>query len=439
VVKSYRSAHAADVVVFGAGPAGIAAAVAAARRRRKVCLIELQNVVGGVMSSCPGMMLGSGYPCGTSVGGFFEEFVGRLFHQDPPVAERRACSLENFGDEVVYEHEYALSALYDMLAEAGVEVLLNHLPCRVCVADDEIVHVDVATTQGVDRFTAGVYIDCTGSGDVAAGAGVPSQLGDERGRTMGATLTFFMLNVDWDKAFPPGSDPYFTHYAERGIAEGRLPRTMPQLYMLKGFRQGTVYVNTVTVTGVDGTDARSVARGTQTARRHVMALARFCREEIPGFEDSHVVHIGPAVGVRETRRLEGLYRLTVADIAAATKFEDGVVACDSPLDEVFRDDSSSVYSHEAALPEGEYYTIPFRTLVPQKVRNLLFAGRARSVELKAYATGRGMPQCMVIGQSVGVGAAMAITDGCTVQEIDRAQLVRELLLDGVNGIGERRL
>ncbi len=438
-MKPYRGEHQTDVLVFGAGPAGIAAAVSAARRRQNVCLIELQNVVGGVMSCCPGMMLGSGYPCGTSVGGFFEEFVGRLYDHDPPLAERRACDLENFGDEVVYDHEYALPVLYDMLTEAGVEVLLNHVPCRVEVAGDEIVHVDVATTRGVDRFSAGVYVDSTGNGDIAAAAGVPSQMGDDEGRMMGATLTFFMVGVDWDRAFPRGFDPYFTEYAERGIADGRLPRTMPQLYLLKGFRDGTVFFNTVTVTGVDGTDPRSVAKSTQVARRHVMRLARFCREEMPGFEHSHVADIGPSVGVRETRRLEGLYRLTGADIAAATKFDDGVVACDSPLDEVFRDDGSSVYSHEAALPKGEYYTIPFRALVPRKIRNLLFAGRARSVDLKAYASGRGMPQCMVMGQSAGVGAAMANEDRCTVQQIDRDRLVQELVREGVNGIGGGRL
>ena len=96
------------------------------------------------------------------------------------------------------------------------------------------------------------------------------------------------------------------------------------------------------------------------------------------------------------------------------------MAADSPLDEVFRDDEAAVYSHEAALPPGDYYTIPFRTLVPRAVRNLLFAGRARSVDLAAYATGRGMPQCMLMGQAAGVGAAMALRAGCDVQDIDRA-------------------
>jgi hypothetical protein len=248
-----------------------------------------------------------------------------------------------------------------------------------------------------------------------------------------------MENVDWDLAFADASDPYYTEYARRGIAQGRLPETLPQIYMLKGLREGSAYFNTVTVTGVDGGDARSVTAATLRARRQVLDLASFCRAEMPGFEHSHVSRIGPVVGVREGRRLEGLYTLTRADVAAATKFEDGIVAADSPLDEVFRDESSSLYSHEAALPAGAYYTVPFRSLVPRAVSNLLFAGRLRSVDLEAYATGRGMPQCMLMGQAVGVGAAMALGAGCGVQQIDRSALVRRLVSLGVNGIGGRSL
>ena len=428
-----------DVLVFGAGPAGIAAAVTAARQGCSVRLVELQNVIGGVMSSCPGMMLGSGYPCGVSVGGFFEEVVQRLYAHDPPAAERRPCDLANFGDEVVYDHDLMIAELHELLAGAGVELLLNHLPADVAVEDGRVRHVDVVSQQGSERFAAGVYVDCTGNGDVAARAGVPAATGDARGRTMGATLSFFMENVDWAQAFADAADPYFTRYAEAGIAAGRLPGTLRQIYLLKGLREGSVYFNTVTVTGVEGTDARSVNAATLRARRQVLALASFCRDELPGFEHAYVSRIGPVVGVREGRRPEGMYTLTREDVARATKFPDGVVACDSPLDEVFRDDDDAVYSHEAALPPGDYYTIPFRSLVPRAVRNLLFAGRARSVDLAAYATGRGMPQCMLMGQAAGVGAAMALRAGCNVQGIDRPELVERLVALGVNGIGGRPL
>ena len=137
-----------DVLVFGAGPAGIAAAVAAAREGCSVRLVELQNVIGGVISSCPGMMLGSGYPCGVSVGGFFEELVQRLEAYDPPAAERRPCDLANFGDEVVYDYDVMIAELHELLAGAGVELLLNHLPADVAVDDGRVRHIDVVSPCG---------------------------------------------------------------------------------------------------------------------------------------------------------------------------------------------------------------------------------------------------------------------------------------------------
>lgn len=424
-----------DVVVFGAGPAGIAASISAAREGRKVVLVECRDKIGGVMSSCPGMMLGGGYPCGKTIGGFFEEFVQRMYLQEPPVAERRRCGLEHFGDEVVYEHEPAIAILCGMLAEAGVTVHTNRIPDRVLMGGGTITGVEVVDPQGRERFVARIYIDCTGNGDVAAKAGVPWQIGNADRLMMGVSLTFTMEGVDWDRAFADETDPYFTAYAAKGISEGRIHASIPRIYMLKGFRRGTAFFNTVTVTGIDGTDSDSVLKGTNEARGRVLQLARFCTDVLPGFENSRIASIGPSVGIRETRRLEGMYQLTYTDIAKATKFEDGIVACDNPLDEVFRDEDIPRSSHEPALVRGQYYTIPFRSLVPRRVDNLLFAGRNLSVDDKAFASVRGMPQCMLMGQAAGVGAALAVRDGCAVQELDGRLIADRLISQGVRGIG----
>jgi hypothetical protein len=439
MMKTRSIFHRTDVVVFGAGPAGLAAAVSAARETQRVCLLELNTSIGGVMSRCPGMMLGSGYVGDASVGGFFEEFVQRMYAMKPPVAERRGCGLQGFGDEVVYDPCAAIEILSAMLDEAGVDLRLATVPSRVRMDGERIAAVEAVDAQGSDSYEAGVYIDCTGDGDVAVKAGVPFEQGDENGRMMGATLTFFIENVDWDAAFAGSPDPYRMKDAERGIAQGRIDPALRQIYFLKGLRPGSVYFNTVTVTGVDGTDGESVLRATRVARRRAWDLAAFVRDELPGFRDAYVTNMGPLVGVRETRRLQGMYTLTLADIAAGKKPDDGIAACDSPLDDVFRDESEPVYSHEPVAPCGDYYTIPFRSLVPRTVQNLLFAGRNRSVEGKAFGSGRGMPQCMLMGQSAGVAAAMANAAGCSVQDVDRRALVERLVEQGVKGIGGRPL
>lgn len=422
-----------DIAIFGAGPAGIAAAWQAGKDGKNVILVEATDRIGGVMGSCPGMMLGAGYPLGHSIGGFFEEFVNRMYTANPPIAERRACSLENFGDEVVYYSEYGLTILYDMLEEAGVTLLVSSIPEKVLVEENEIKGVECLNSHERFLVEAEMYLDCTGNGEIGYRAGVPYSKGNEEGLMMGASLTFMMENVDWDKAFEDTTDPYIEKYAAKGIEEGKIHKSIPQIYMLKGFKKGSVFFNTVTVTGVDGTDPKSVLKGTVIARKRALELARFMKEEVPGYENAFVSGIGPSIGIRETRRLEGMYSVTYEDVALATKFKDGIVACDNPLDEVFRDENTTHYSHEAALKEG-YYTIPFRALVPRKVMNLMFAGRCMSVDVKAFASVRGMPQCMLMGQAIAVAAVEAIENKCTVQEVSGERINNKMKHLGVWGI-----
>lgn len=422
-----------DIAVFGAGPAGLAAAWQAGMSGKNVCLIEVQDRIGGVMGSCPGMMLGAGYPTGQSVGGFFEEFVDRMYKHTPPVAERRTCSLENFGDEVVYKHEYAELILYEMLKEAHVDIFLNTITSQVNMKNDKIVSVDVAMINKTMEINSGIYIDCTGNGEIAHRAGVKSQKGNEEGLMMGASLTFFMDNVDCDKVFSNSEAPYFEAYAEEGIKNKQLHKSIPQIYMLPAYKKNTVFVNTVTVTDVDGTDSQSVLEGTVIAKRRVLELADFLIQNIPGFEKSWISTIGQSVGVRETRKLEGMYTITYDDIFNGVKFEDGIVACDNPLDEVFRDEKTTHYSHEAALNSG-YYTIPVRALIPKKIKNLLFAGRCISADSKAFASVRGMPQCMLMGQSVALVADMALQEEIPVQKVDVKTVSLKMKELGVWGI-----
>jgi hypothetical protein len=143
--------------------------------------------------------------------------------------------------------------------------------------------------------------------------------------------------------------------------------------------------------------------------------------------------LSPTVGVRETRKLEGLYRLTGRDLAAGTRFPDGIVACDNPVDDVMR--AKSGMTHEAALPKGSYYTIPFRSLVPAEIENLMFAGRIVSADPVAFASVRGMPQCMAMGQATGTAAALVLRGNRTVQDVPTEALIAALLSQGVNRIG----
>jgi len=421
-----------DVLVIGGGTAGFGAAMAAARAGCDVLLLEATAKIGGVMASCPGMPWGAAYPAGRMIGGLIEELTRRLEAMHPPAAETRPCALDNFGPEVLYDPDIAQTTMFDMLAQAGVRLRLGAVAVAPEMDGARLAQVACFDRRGPFSVTPGIVIDCSGDGDISARAGVPYTVGDEAGKMMGVSVTFHMVGVDWEAAFAEG-DPYFTRYAAKGVAEGHLHPDLAKLYLMKGFHPGTVFCNSVHIRGVDGADPDAVAQATQEGRRRCLQLAQFLRAEVPGFAGAHMAHLSPNVGVRETRRLEALYRLTGADLAAATKFDDGIVCCDNPIDDVMR--GQGAMTHDAIVAPGRYYTIPFRALVPRKVPNLMFAGRIICADATAFASVRGMPQCMAMGQATGTAAALALSDGAAVQAVERPELVAALTKQGVRGLG----
>lgn len=421
-----------DVLVIGGGTAGFGAAIAAARQGANVSLVEGTAKIGGVMAFCPGMPWGGGYPVGSTIGGIFAELTDRMVHQAPSAALVRPSTLENFGAEVIYDHDAATFTMFEMLEEAGVRVHLNTIAGAPTMYGNRIAAVEAYDRRGPFSFRPQVVIDCSGDGETAAKAGVPYTVGNGAGDMMGVTLSFTMINADWTRVFAE-DDPYFERYAAVGIAEGRLHPDLAKLYLMKGFHEGAVFCNTVHIRGVDGTDPAAVARATQEGRRRCRQLAGFLTASVPGFERARMTDLGPTVGVRETRRLEALHRITGQEIANATKFADGIVACDNPVDDVMRGDGAM--THAAAVGRGAYYTIPLRTLIPCTVENLLFAGRLICADATAFASVRGMPQCMAMGQAVGTMAAMAVAGQCSVQEVDHARVVAALVAQGINRIG----
>lgn len=417
-----------DVLVIGGGTAGFGAAVAAGRQGLSVTLVEATTRIGGVMAFCPGMPWGGGYPVGQSIGGIFGDLTGRLAAMQPPAAETRPCALENFGPEVLYDPDVATLAMVEMLEEVGVRMRLGAFALEPECEGSRIARVFCCDRNGPFSVIPRIVIDCSGDGDISAKSGVPYSIGDASGNMMAVSVTFHMIGVDWAEAFA-GQDPYFRTEAARGIAEGRLHPDLAKLYLMRGFHDGTVFCNSVHLRGIDGTDPMAVSRATQEGRRRCHQLAQFLRSDVPGFARARMSMLSPTVGVRETRKLQGVYRLTGQDIAGATLFPDGIVACDNPVDDVMRADSAM--THDAAVATGDYYTIPFRCLLPKEIDNLMFAGRILSADPVAFASVRGMPQCMAMGQATGTAAGLALERGIPVQSIPAEELVAELTRQGV--------
>lgn len=426
-----------DVLVVGAGFSGIGAAIAAGRKGLNVLLVEGGKSIGGVMSDCIGMPLGAGYPLDKPIGGIFTELVERLMAMSPPAAQKRECSLHEFGPEVLYDYDLCIYTMNQMIDEAGVKLLTSTIATDVETNNDEVKRVTLCNKSGQYHVYPKVVLDCSGDGDVSAKAGVPFTIGDD-GKMMGSTLTFTMENAKWDEIFKDGFDPYFRKYTKPAIKKGLIHEDLEMLYLMKAFHQDTVYFNSVIVTGIDGMDQDSIDRGTQEGRKRCFELKDFVINSIPGFENSRMMNMAIRIGVRETRRLEGMHYLKGEELYAATKFDDGIVACDNPIDDVMRGESKSM-THDSIVEDGAYYTIPFSSLVPQKIKNLMFGGRLISSDPTAFASVRGMPQCMLMGQAIGVASFYAIKEKIAVQDLNKKLLVSELFLQGVNGINGKML
>jgi len=426
-----------DVLVIGGGPAGFGAAVAASRQGLKVCLLESGPVIGGIMATCPGMPIGAAYPNGMSIGGILDEYLKRLYKMNPPAAEKRKCRLAEFGPEVFYDHEIAIYTLFEMLQEAGVQLLLNATALEPILDDNRVTGVIYYDKSGKKAISSRVLIDCSGDGNMAAMAGVPFELGDEaHGAMMAVSLTFFMVNVE-AASIEGYDDPYFTQYAQKGISSGRLHKDLHKIYWFPGFHDNTIFFNAVHIKDVDGTNPFDVATAALEARKRIRQLSSFFKEEIRGFEKSHIETMGPSVGVRETRRFEGLCRLSGDDIYSGRKFKDGVVCCDNAVDNVCR--GSNISEYISLIENGTFYQVPFRCMLPRHIDNLLFAGRCISADSVAMASVRGMATCMGLGQAAGTAAAKSIVETKSLRDINHEELVQELRQQGVNGLNGNRV
>lgn len=438
--KEYARTLQADVVVIGAGTAGLCAAIQAAREGLKVCLVEMTDRLGGMMTICEGMPLGCGYVCMKSIGGLFQEYCDRLMAYNPAAAYLRKMPRKDFGWDVYYSQDLAMHTFFEMLEEEGVHLLLNAITGDVLMERDRIVGVEYHDMTGVNLLRAKMFIDCSGNGDVAWRAGVPFELGNEKGEFMTYTMTFILGNVNSEKAIWPEDGENGWVDMGKLVEEGVVAPEIGRLQYSRMVEPGRFFFNYLRERGVNGLDPDDMVKRSNEARRKIIRIYEYIRQNVPGFENSYLDGIGPLLGARDTRRLEGMYRLTKDDIMKGEKFPDsGVVCCDNPIDEVGRGISGEIQYIFLGERARHYYRIPFGSLVPKRVENLLFAGRILSSDYMAMASARGMGTCFAMGQAVGIGARIAVRDDLRVQEIPPLEVVKGMQACGITGLGEESL
>lgn len=416
-----------DVAVAGGGPAGVCAGLAAARRGMRTLLVEQFNCLGGMATS------GLHQKIAVFVGsGGAPEIVAGIARE---IAERATKDYEaDWRSSGLFVEIEGFKYLLDRMAEeSGVEVLFYSQVSDALSDSDRVTGIILNNKSGRFAALAKIVVDCTGDGDVAFRAGcrmMRGRAGD--GKTQPLTLMYRVGGVDW-----PRCARYWSEDAElRGFCRQAVEKGLmrPWQSQLMGFwwiptRPDQVGVN-FTHMHLDGSSAFDLTKASIEGRRQVREAVLAMRELVPGFENSYLIDTAPYVGVRETRRICGEYTLTEEDIRNQTIFHDGIGLGAAFVDIHNVDGPGMDAKSGYHLPEGGYYSIPYRTLVPERIENLLVAGRCHSATHEAAGSTRWMSQCMVMGQAAGTAAALAVESRTVPRLIDINALRQALLADG---------
>ena len=432
-----------QVLVVGGGPAGIGAAIAAARAGAETALVERYGVLGGAATvGLVGPFMTSFSDDGSTqiIGGVFDELVRRMEEGDGPVAggathpaKVRAGSPEagfyGFGHDHVtpFDPEALKLVAADMALENGVRLYLHSDFIDPLLEDRWLRGAIIHNKSGLGAIGAETVIDCTGDADVAHRAGAPTVKGRERDGLMQPMTMFFRVgNVDDEAviahmdAHPEERGRSFHALVEQARADGRLNIARDKVGLYRSVQPGEWRINTSRMQGLDGTDAADLTRAEVEGRRQVWELMRFFRASLPGFEKAVLLDTAVQVGVRETRRIVGEYVLTADDLSSGRHFPDVIALGAFPFDihPVTGEGGGTDSALAAGLRTANVYEIPYRSLLPQRIEQLLVAGRCLSATHEAAGAVRVMPPCFAMGQAAGVAAARAVQDEVPPRDVD---------------------
>lgn len=415
----------ADVVVLGAGSAGCTAAIAAARGGADTLLVERYGFLGGTSTMVLDTFYGFYMPGNDAhrvVGGIPWEVVERLRVRGM-ILERP--SSYGAGQAVTYDPP-TLQVVWEQTAlAAGVRLLLHTFCVDVLRDGERITGLVVANKRGLGLIRANLFIDTSGDADLCFRAGVPFQAAGEDGPAQSLTTTFRLGNVDSARAAAVKRADLVRLMREANLSgDYRLPREEGSVHRTPV--EGLVATNMTRVASVDATDPAILTQAEVEGRRQALEYTRFLRERVPGYEQAYLTNFSTQIGIRETRRVYGDYRLTRADVLAAQRFPDAVAQCGAPIED-HHPGSDTRWEY---VPQGQTYDIPFGCLIPQQIANVLIAGRCLSATHDAHASVRSMAQCMAMGQAAGTAAALALRQACEPRDLPIASLQERLRADG---------
>jgi hypothetical protein len=416
-----------DVLVCGGGPAGFIAAIAAARNGAKTMLLERYGFLGGMATAS---LVGpiSKFRCEEKliVGGIPWEFVERM-------SAKNGAQIDLPSGNVPFDPEVYKLVAMQMVRESKVDLLLHSyaVGCIQDTADQgRLTHIIIESKSGRQAIETKMIVDCTGDADIVEFAGLPYERSNtEQGETQPMTLYFRMGGVDTDQmerlVMSHDNVRYTIQSLKESMAKARIEGQLPMFggpWIQHGstIHKGEVSANVTRYPG-NAIDVRSLTEAECTTRENMFDLVPYLKEAMPELKNGHLICSGTQVGIRESRRIKGLFQMTKEEVIRKVDFPDTVAKGAHPIDIHSAKDNT-----QEVIFLKEAYNIPYRSLVPVNSKNVLVAGRCISASREAFGSIRVQAQCMALGQAAGTAAAICSLDDLNIAELDGAMLRKRL-------------
>jgi len=411
-----------DVFIAGGGPAGVAAALAAANTGAATFLAEGQACLGGLGTSglIPAFMQ---FTDGINflAGGMGEKILNKLKEEGGHESARHiSLKVE------------VLKRIYDeFLQEAKVDFSFQTQLIGLEIDGKKVSHVILSSKSGIFAVRSKIYIDCTGDGDLSAWAGAPFEKGDIEGNMMAGTLCSLWAGIEWDNVVKPDGRKLEEAFGDSVFTTQ--DRHLPGMWRVGNHTGGGNIGHTF---GVDGTDEKSLTEALIKGRKLILEYEKYYKKYLTGFENMELISTAALLGIRETRRILGDYVLTLDDFKNRAVFEDEIGRYSYPVDiHAGKSDNTSYREYEENFRslrygKGESYGIPYRALIPRGLSNVLVAGRCISTDRYMQSSVRVMPGCYITGQAAGTAAAIAVKNDTDTRGINIRELQKRIVSMG---------
>ena len=423
-----------DLIVMGAGSAGASAAIAAARSGSKVLVIDRLPFIGGTSTAVLDTFYGfytPGEQAKKIVGGIPDDVIDGLKSFGSMVERPNTYGA---GTGVTYNPEHLKVVWESLLVKSGAKILLHALLQQVNVKDGKVNELILATRAGLCSVTGDFFIDATGDADLSNYAGFGYEQAGEISPAQTLTTTFKMVNVDLVERKKIKKEQLHELMQDAADNGYELPR-----------REGSDHITPVAnTTATVMTRLDSVRKNSKgeiesvlddpfflteseiAGRRQASEYARFLVDKVPGYKDSSLYGFSTLIGVRETRRVYGDYRVTKSDVLEAKQFDDQVALCGAPIEDHHSGDGTNwIY-----LPDGSAVGIPLRSLIVKDSVNTMVIGRCFSASHDAHASIRSMAQCMAMGVAAGVAGSIALANKKEIREVTFSDIRTKIIETG---------